>query len=193
MTGLRPLAGTATLPILPASFTNLMLGVAALCLVYIPASVLAEPTQRDLQVVVRSLGFLDPAPKGTVELGVVYGNDVGKGRDIAERLIRTVDQPIRLGGLTVTLRAVSLEQLASPSLQVLFLTDDSEEFARDLSDRMRGRKILTAALSPSLVSAGLVVMAVQAEPRVRIVVSRVAEQKAGIRFLPAFRMMIQEQ
>jgi hypothetical protein len=170
-----------------------VLAVAALCLSGIGSNARAEPSQRDLEVLARSLGFLDQPPSGSVELGLVYVDQFGARRELAERLANGVEQPIRVGNISMRLRALSLTELPNVTTHVLFLVEDSLESAMSLSAVVRGRRILTAASNPAFVSSGLIVMAVKAAPRVKIIVSRKAEQEAGISFAPAFRMMIQEQ
>lgn len=159
-----------------------------------PARAAAQPTPRDLRVVTKAVGFLHPPPGSTVQIALAYGDAAGPGRIAAEQLAEASEGLARVGGLSPQFRAVSLEQLRSGVMPaVVVLAEALPSDAGLLAGLVRGRGVLTITSDPALVRAGLLVMAVRSEPRVEILVSRVAEQAAGVTFAPAFRMMIQEQ
>lgn len=163
----------------------------AIAFASLPDSACADVLPEDLHTAARSILFLKNAPVGRADLGLVFTERAGQ--ELAQRLGDSLGRQLRVGSLDLDLRPVALANLAGSTARALFLVDPSQMAARALSGFVQRRGILTITSDPSLVNAGLLVMAVRSLPRVTIQVSRVAEQEAGVSFAPAFRMMIQEQ
>ena len=154
---------------------------------------LAEATTRDLQVLARALGFLEGAPRGAVEVGIVYPQQSGQGRAEAERVAKAFGDGMRAGSLTLHPKLVTVETVAQAGTVALLLTESAVPHATLVARAIAGRSILTVTTDRGLIDTGTVVLTVRAEPRVEILVSRTAAQAAGITFVSAFRMMIQER
>ncbi|MDO9710950.1 hypothetical protein [Paracraurococcus lichenis] len=166
-------------------------GLIALCLGAPPAT--AETTARDLQVLARALGFLDRAPKGTGELGIVYPAASPAAKAEAERVAALCGDGLRAGALTLHPRLVPAEAAGQAQVAALLLTEAALPEAGQIAGALAGRGIPLIATTPAALDGNRVVMAVRSEPRVEILVSRAAAQAAGVTFSAAFRMMIQER
>lgn len=154
----------------------------------------AETSRRDLLILARALGFMERPPTGTAELGIAYPGGSAAARAEAERVAEAFgSEGLRAGPLLLRPRLVAAESLAQPSFAALFLIDAALPLASRVAEALLGRGIATVCTDPTTVERGTVVMAVRSEPRVEIVVSRAAAQRAGVSFSSAFRMMIQER
>ncbi len=168
-------------------------GLAALLAGGVPvAASAAEMSVRDLQVIARAIAFMTPPPSGTAEIGIVYPGASDPGKQEAERIVAAFGTGLRAGSLTLTARAMPLEGIASGPVALL-LTSAALPHAATAATAVAGKGVLTVAVEPSAIEGGRVVMTVRSEPRVEILVNRVAAQGAGVGFSAAFRMMIQER
>ena len=156
-----------------------------------PAS--ADTKLADLQIIARSMGFLQPAPEGPVEVGIVYPAGSAEGQRQAEQLAAEFGSEVRVGRLILRPKLITADGLAKTDVPVLLLTEAVLAQAGGIAAEVAGRHILIVAPNADPVEAGLAVLAVQSQPRVQIYVSRAAARNAGIVFAPAFRMMIQER
>lgn len=182
-----PHAGAARLP----SRRELVTAAVAVAFSGLLDPACADVLPDDVHTAAKSMLFLKNPPVGRADLGLVFTERAGQ--ELAQRLSESVGRQLRVGSLDLDLRPVALANLDGSTARALFLVDPSQTAARALSGLVRRRGILTITSDPTLVNAGLLVMAVRSQPRVTIQVSRAAEQEAGVSFAPAFRMMIQEQ
>ncbi|MBI0539461.1 DUF4154 domain-containing protein, partial [Roseomonas sp. KE2513] len=156
-------------------------------------SALAEATARDLQVLARALAFVEGAPRGAAEVGIVYSQQSAQGRAEAERVAGAFGEGLRAGSLTLRPRLVTVETAGQAGTAALLLTGSAVPHAALVARAIAGRSVLTVTTDRELIETGAVVMTVRTEPRVEILVSRTAAQAAGVTFVSAFRMMIQER
>ena len=184
-------AGGCKTPRCRTIIRSLMFVLLAFC--SLGRSALAEPTTRDLQILARALGFLEVAPRGNVEVGIVYPQHSAPGRAEADRIAGAFGDGLRAGNLTLRPKLVTVESVGQAGAAALLLTESAASHAGAVARMIAGRSVLTVSTDRALIEAGSVVMAVRSEPRVEILVSRPAAQAAGITFAAAFRMMIQER
>nr|WP_305123163.1 YfiR/HmsC family protein [Roseomonas sp. GC11] len=153
----------------------------------------AEPSLRDLQVLARSLGFLEPAPRGLAEIGIVYAAGDSQGEAEARRIATLFGEGLRAGNLQLRPILVPLDRVRDSRAAALLLARSALPQAPMVAAAVAGRAILTVATDRAPIEQGLVAMAIRSEPRVEIVVNRAAAQASGVTFAAAFRMMIQER
>ncbi|MBK1660121.1 hypothetical protein E2C05_21580 [Paracraurococcus ruber] len=139
------------------------------------------------------MAFLEPAPSGLVELGIVYPVGSIDGRAEAERSATAMRDGLRAGAIQLRGRPMTLDEAASAPPAALLLTEAALPQGDRLAALLAGRGVPTISTNPSAVASDKAVMAVRAEPRVEIIVSRAAARVAGVAFSAAFRMMIQER
>lgn len=173
-----------------ASMVAALLGMAQ---VAFATSSAAQVTQRDLLVLARALSFLDGAPSGDFEIGIVFPEGSAPGRIEAERIAAAFGNGLRSGAAILRPRLVLLQDSAKAEVRVLLFTEAALPRVHEVAAAVAGRGVLTVATERSAVEASGAVMAVRAEPRVEILVSSAAAQAADVRFATAFRMMIRER
>lgn len=164
--------------------------VAAAALMVAPVFAHAD-TQKDLQVAVRALTFLEKAPTGTVVMGVVF--DPSKPASVAEKntVMSTIGGGYSAGGLTVTAKAVEAGAVGSVSgVSVLFVTGGVAYGA--VGAAAKGKNLITIGSDTACATSGGCAISVSADPKVEIVVNRAVASAVGATFKAAFRMMIRE-
>ena len=149
----------------------------------------ASLTGRDLQIIAKALGFLDPAPAGG-SVAVVYEQAVAGSKEDAEAIVRLFGDGLASGGGTVTGRAIDAGSLGDGTgfIAIIMAAGAEDTDARNVGHR----RLLSITAADGLVRSGRCVMAVHSEPRVEITVNRAAAQAAGIGFTAAFGMLVHE-
>ncbi|KAA5610410.1 YfiR/HmsC family protein [Rhodovastum atsumiense] len=165
----------------------------ALALTCLGTAVPAATGPRDLQLIARVMGFLAHPPGGDVEIGIVYPAQSAAGRAEAEQLVATVPGGVRAGNLVLRPRLLTLEEASRAAPPALLLTEAALSQAGALAAALAGRGVLIVSPDPASVDAAQAVVALRSQPRVEILVSRAAAQRAGLEFASAFRMLIQER
>ena len=75
---------------------------------------------------------------------------------------------------------------------VAFVTDDLRQWQPAIAEAARPRHIVTVTSDTECVAAGYCVMAVQAEPRVQVLINRATAVQSSIEFAPGFRLLVTE-
>jgi hypothetical protein len=146
-------------------------------------------TGRDVQIIAKALGFLEPPPpSGTV--AVVYERAVPGAREDAEAIALLFGEGLASGNGTVTGRAIDAGSLGDGAGYIAIIVAAGAE---NTGATQAGRhRLLSITAADALVRSGRCVMAVHSEPRVEITVNRAAAQAAGIGFTAAFGMLVHE-
>ena len=153
----------------------------------------AETMPRDLQVRVCAPGFLERAPTGIAELGIVYPAASPAGRPAAEHVVAVRGDGLRAGALTPRPWLVPMGAASQAQVARLQLTDAALPEAGRIVAVLGGRGIPPIATAARTLESGRSVMTLRNQPRVEILVSRTAVQAAGISSSAAIRMTIQER
>ncbi len=162
----------------------------ALCGAVAPAY--AESSAKDVQVALRSLRFLTAKPTPPVQVAVVHAPDNAESRRDAAVLMEAMSSG-KVSGTPVVARLVDVSSLDSLSgAAVAFVTAGLDAQQNAIFGAAKALGILSISTQSACAEAGHCVMAVQAEPKVRIVVNAMAAKASGIDFEPTFRMMISE-
>ncbi len=165
----------------------------AMCLGWLAGSrpvCAASMSARDVAIIAKALGFLDPAPHGGV-VAVLFAAGDAASRADAVAIVTLFGDGIASGGGTVTARAVAVEAFgAGGGFVAIIVAAGAEDMSGLVSPG--ARKLLSITAADSLVRSGRCVMAVHSQPRVDITVNRAAAQAAGIGFTAAFGMLVHE-
>ncbi len=156
----------------------------------------AEPdgvNAKDIQVIGRTLGFMENVPAGTVELGIVFlaGNDasVQEARAIADAL----GGGLPAGRVVLRPRLVPADALGGlNAIGALFVVPTAAAAMAATADAARRLGVVLISTDPHCVEAGLCVLAFRSEPTVEVYFSATAAENARVRFTPAFRMLVKQ-
>ena len=148
-------------------------------------------TGRDVQVVARALGFLQPPPSGDTWVAVVFSPSSTASRHDAERIVALFGDGVRIGGAVLRARPVGADALTRAGGPSALIAAAGAPMDAVMAAARSGRvACITAAREQ--VEAGQCTMWVRSEPRVEIVVNQAAARSCGLDFAAAFRMMVRE-
>jgi len=156
-----------------------------------PAAV-AEVTAQDLQIAARALSFLHKPLNGEVAVGIVYVRGNPQSLKEAESLQRMLNEGLKVGNITLRSSLVSLAETPHASVRLFFLTTGLGADANSLADVSRAKHLPCFTTDLSQVAAGRCAVGVRSQPKIEIVVNRVAATASGTTFSTVFRMMITE-
>jgi hypothetical protein len=149
---------------------------------------------KDIQVAVRTIGFVEPAYTGQVTTAIVYDKSSAASRAEAEQIRAALMAKGSVKSATLRPQLVeqdALDGLASSKIAILTtgLSSQHEAIFREASRR----GILTISTDMSCVTAGRCVVGVTSSPKVQIVVNRAARAASNTRFGAAFLMLVTEK
>ena len=148
-------------------------------------------TGRDVQVVARALGFLQPPPQNDAWVAIVFAPSDPASRQDAERIAALFGTGMRAGHAVLSARPVSADALAGAGSPAALIAAVGAPMATVMAAARLGRiTCITAALDQ--VEAGHCTMWVRSEPRVEIVINQAAARSCELGFAAAFRMMVRE-
>lgn len=144
------------------------------------------PSDKDVQIVLRSLGFFDPAFSGDIEAVVAFDN---ASKDDAEKIasLLTASSP----KVNLKAKAMSVEQVAGSSAKVVFVPDSLKDY-KGIEAATKAGKI-TLETGNGCTDADKCVISIKAEPKVSIIVAPNALSASGLKLNPSFKMMIVEK
>jgi hypothetical protein len=149
----------------------------------------ASLTSRDVQIIAKALGFLDPAPAGGV-VAVIYATGNAASKADAEAVVALFGDGLESGGGKFTAKVVDAGLLGDGRGYVAIILAAGTNDAGPAASNAHG--LLSISSADALVQAGLCVMVVHSSPRVEITVNRAAARAAGVDFTAAFGMLVHE-
>jgi hypothetical protein len=149
----------------------------------------ASLSGRDVQIIAKALGFLEPAPHGGT-VAVVFASASAASRADAQGIVALFGGGIASAGGTVTAKAVPADAVGDGSGYVAVILAAGAAGGGPGAQQPHGLLSITGA--DELVRSGKCVMAVHSQPRVEIIVNRAAAHAAGIDFTAAFGMLVHE-
>jgi hypothetical protein len=152
----------------------------------------AAVTDSDLQIIGRTLSFLDKPMSGEVTLGIVYVADNPQSAREAQDLQHSLANGLRVGNVVLKPLLVPMDQVAQVNADVLFLTSGLGELAKPVGIASRSRHLPCITTDLSQVQSGRCAVGVSSQPTIEILVNRAAALANGTTFSTLFRMMINE-
>jgi hypothetical protein len=149
----------------------------------------ASLSGRDVQIIAKALGFLDPPPPGGT-VAVVYASGDAASKADAAAIVALFGGGLASGGGTVTAKEIDTRSFGDGTGYVAVILAAGVGNTALATAMKHGLLCITAA--DGLVQSGRCVMAVHSEPRVDITVNRAAAQAAGVGFTAAFGMLVHE-
>ncbi len=148
-------------------------------------------TPKDLQLAGWALQFTDMPLSGTVNLAIVYAQDVPGSEDEARAAASWLSRGLQVGKLL--LMPVPVEQSSLVDLQdyVAIITAEGV-YLPVIRDAMRQHHVPCLTTHLSQVQDGGCLVGLRSLPAASIQLNSSASASAGIRFATAFRMMVQE-
>jgi hypothetical protein len=162
-------------------------GVAIALAISAPANA-ATLSAKDVQIIAKAIGFLDPSPPGGI-VAVVYNSSNPASKADADDIVASFGSGLRSGSGTVTAKAI--DNIGDGQGYVAIIL--AEGVAGDAPmAASKAQHIPCITGNTSLVEAGTCVMSFRSDPKVDITVNHAAAQAVGLKFASAFRMLIHE-
>ncbi len=150
----------------------------------------ADVTAKDVQLMLKVVGFLTPPVSGTVAVAIVFDAANGDSKKEAETLKGFLDAA-QGGPIVPVARLYSQSDLGSLDARVVIVTVGLPPAELDaVAATAQARKMLTMSTDPTCAKGGKCVLSVRTSPKVEILFNSAVAQGAGIEFQPTFRMMM---
>lgn len=160
----------------------------ALCLVAAPvASSSAATSPKDVQIILKAIGFLTSKPSGGFPVAIVFEPANPASKQDAEAVKAVLD------GVAAVSQAklLPVDQLAGFEGVAAVVAAGTSPAGQDaVAAAFKGRKVLTVSTDATCAKQGKCVVSVTSDPQVEILFNVKAAEAAGVDFLPNFRMMI---
>jgi hypothetical protein len=152
-----------------------------------------EITAKDIQVVGRTLGFVEDAEPGSLELGIVYAPDEPETMRQAKAIQALIGGGMLAGKLMLHPKLVAADELVKlEHIGALFIVPGAPSIVPAAVAAAQRLHVPTLSTDMSYAEAGQCVLGIHSAPTVEIVLSRDAAAGAGVRFTPAFRMLVKQ-
>jgi hypothetical protein len=150
----------------------------------------AEVTAKDVQLMLKVVGFLTPPVSGSVAMAIVYDSGNPDSKKDADALKGLLDAA-QGGPIVPAAKLYSQSELGSLEGKVVIVTVGLAPAALDaVAAAAQTHKMLTMSTDPTCARGGKCVLSVRTSPKVEILFNSGVAQGAGIEFQPTFRMMM---
>jgi hypothetical protein len=151
----------------------------------------ADVTSKDIQVLGRSLGFIDNLPAGDLKLAIVFDPSIPQSAQEADAVKKAVGDGLKAGAHVFTPLMVPIESLSGTGpVGAVFLTSGLGAVAAKVASVAKDRKIACGTIDIAQVQNGQCMLGIKTDPKVEIIVSKAVAEASGITFDPAFKMLI---
>jgi hypothetical protein len=150
----------------------------------------ASLSAKDVQIVAKAMGFLDPPPAGGA-IAVIYSGADAASKADADAIVALFGDGVSMKGGSIKANAIEAAALGDAGGYVGIIVA-AGVVGDSAINGAKTRHIPCVTGNLAIVEAGRCLMAVQSEPKVNITVNRDAAKAAGVAFAPAFSMLIHE-
>ena len=170
-------------------------GLAAAGLAFTPSEAsTAEFTIKDGQVLGRTLGFVGDGMTGIAIVGVVFEPASATSIKEAELIQRVIGNGMPAGRINLQTRLVPVGEVSGiTGISALYVTSGLAANIGPITDAAQRLHIPTVSANLTCVQTGPCVVGYASEPTIQIIIDHGAAERAGIRFLQAFRMLVREK
>jgi len=155
-------------------------------------AVLAQTDARNLQVLARTLGFMDPPMRGRLMVGILYDPASTAAQRDANALSALFADGLRSGGLTLEAKLVPIGEAKEADVDLFLLSRGNGDRAAALAPILKSRKLPCVSSDLDQVRAGNCTIGLQSAPRVEILLNTRLAADTDMAFASVFRMMIKE-
>lgn len=158
----------------------------------LPATVLADVAERDIQVAARTFGFVNGIPAGEVVIAIIHDPANSASKAEADQINGILGSGLKVAKHTLKPKLVPVSAMDLAGSNVAFVTAGLAANHAAIASATSGAKMMTVTTDFGCVDAKHCVMGVAAEPSVKIQISRSAASAAGLEFSQALKLMVTE-
>jgi len=152
----------------------------------------AQVSQNDMQIVGRVLSFLEKPLTGEVVVGIVYAADNAQSLREAENVAQLLGGGLKVGSVTLKPLLVPIANITHVNAGMFFLTPGLGLQAKGIAEATRSKHVPCITTDITQVREGVCTVSVRSQPKIEILVNRMAAKDSGTAFSTVFRMMIKE-
>lgn len=153
---------------------------------------LPPPTQADIQVIGRVLGFQERAQTTSALLAIVFDATNSASKIEAERFRSLLESGVDVGGVAVHAELVEQNALARSSSNLIALITTTGVNDALVATALRRLHVPCLTRHLEQVERGACTIAISLSPSVEIVLNDANARSDGVRFATAFCMMVHE-
>jgi hypothetical protein len=165
---------------------RLALGLLVAAPLYSTASA-TSLTQKDVQILTKAIGFLEPPPSGAGTIAVAFDPSDPASKQDADAIAGFFGGGLKAGGATLTPKVTEVGQLAAGGYIAVIAAAGVK--VEQVATATRALHIACITADATAVQSGQCVMSVKSEPKVEILVSRSAAASSNVGFGSAFLLM----
>jgi hypothetical protein len=144
-------------------------------------------TQKEVQILAKTIGFLEPPPSGASIVAIAYDASNPASRADADSIASYFGDGLKAGAAVVTAKVTPVGQL--PAGGFIAVVAASGVNLEQVSSATRSLHATCITADTRAVEAGQCVMSVKSDPKVEILINRTAATNSGVTFGSAFLLM----
>jgi hypothetical protein len=149
-------------------------------------------TDKDVQVAVRTFGFVYGMPKGDIDIDIIYDPTDAASKNDAQQLQKILADGTTFANRSVKASLVPISSINTAKSRLAYVTHGLQTKHEALLQKVAAEKTLTFSTDFDCVNKKKCVMGVTADPNIKIEISRAASAAAGLEFSQALKLMVRE-
>jgi hypothetical protein len=150
----------------------------------------ASMTQKDVQIMAKAIGFLEPPPSGPATVAIAYDPANPASKQDAEAIAAYFGDGLKAGGAVLKAKATEVGQLSAGGFIAVVAASGAK--IDQVSSATHALHVPCVTADASAVQAGQCVMSVKSDPKVEILISKSAAASSNVGFGSAFLLMAHE-
>ena len=147
-------------------------------------------SQKDVQILAKAIGFLEPAPSGAATVAIAYDPADPASKQDADTIAGYFGDGLKAGAAVLKPKVVGVGQLSTGGF--IGVVAASGVKIDQVLAATRALKVPCITADAAAVQAGQCVMSVKSDPKIEILISKAAASSSGVAFGSAFLLMAHE-
>ncbi len=153
---------------------------------YNPASA-GSLTQKDVQILAKAIGFLEPPPSGAATVAIAYDPADPASKQDADAIAGYFGEGLKAGAAVLKPKVVEVGQLSGGGFVAVVAASGVK--IDQVAKAAQTLHVTCVTTDAAAVQAGQCVMSVKSDPKVEIEINRAAAASSGVAFGSAFLLM----
>jgi len=150
----------------------------------------ASLTQKDVQILAKAIGFLEPPPSGNGTVAIAYEPSNPASKQDADAIASYFGDGLKAGGAILKPVVTAVGQLSAGGFVAVVAAAGVK--VEQVATSTRALHVACITADATAVQAGQCVMSVKSDPKVEILISRSAAASSNVGFGSAFLLMAHE-
>lgn len=150
----------------------------------------ASLSQKDVQIMAKAIGFLDPPPSGPATVAIAYDPSNPASKQDADEIAGFFGDGLKAGAATLTAKVTEVGKLAAGGFVAVVVASGVKP--DQVYSVTKSQHVACITPDATAVQAGQCLMSIKSSPKVEILISRAAMTGSGVGFSSAFLLMAHE-